>query len=102
MLAFLTKPGVFTAARNRLVFCWLLLGSFSAIFPQSNSKIAGVIKDAQTGEPLIGVNVVLEGTSLGAATDEDDGTLSSMSLPALIPCTASMSATRLLPSPMCG
>lgn len=71
MLAFLTKPGGLNAARSMMVLCWLILGSFAAILPQSNSKIAGVIKDAQTGEALIGVNVVLEGTSLGAATDED-------------------------------
>jgi len=34
-------------------------------------KIAGVIKDAATGEPLPAVNVVIEGTTLGAATDAD-------------------------------
>lgn len=32
-------------------------------------KIAGFITDAKTGEPLPGVNVVLKGTSMGAATD---------------------------------
>ncbi len=38
---------------------------------QTTGKIAGQVKDSQTGEPLIGANVVLEGTSLGAATDID-------------------------------
>ncbi|MBK8945180.1 MAG: TonB-dependent receptor [Ignavibacteriae bacterium] len=32
-------------------------------------KISGSIKDAQTGEPLIGANILIEGTNLGAATD---------------------------------
>jgi len=34
-------------------------------------KIAGVIKDAATGEPLPAVNVVIEGTTLGGATDNE-------------------------------
>lgn len=34
-------------------------------------KIAGKITDAQTGVSLIGVNVLVEGTSVGAATDEN-------------------------------
>jgi len=33
------------------------------------AKISGTIKDATTGEPLFGANVILVGTSLGAATD---------------------------------
>ncbi|EHO41178.1 TonB-dependent receptor [Caldithrix abyssi DSM 13497] len=32
-------------------------------------KIAGIITDATTGEPLPGVNVILKGTSMGAASD---------------------------------
>lgn len=34
-------------------------------------KISGVIKDVATDEPLPGVNVIIEGTTLGAATDVD-------------------------------
>jgi outer membrane receptor protein involved in Fe transport len=34
-------------------------------------KISGVVTDKKTGEPLIGVNLTLEGTYLGTATDED-------------------------------
>ena len=33
------------------------------------ASIKGVLKDASTKDPLIGVNVVVQGTSLGAATD---------------------------------
>lgn len=34
-------------------------------------KLAGKIKDADSGEPLIGANIILEGTSFGAATNID-------------------------------
>ena len=40
-------------------------------FAGTTGKIAGTIHDSQTGEPLVGVNVYLENTSLGAATDLD-------------------------------
>jgi len=35
----------------------------------TTGKIAGKITDKSTGEPLIGANVIVSGTSLGAATD---------------------------------
>lgn len=35
----------------------------------TTGKIAGYVKDAQSGAPLPGVNVVVEGTTMGAATD---------------------------------
>ena len=38
-------------------------------FAATTGKIAGVVKDAKTEEPLPGVNIVLNGTKLGAATD---------------------------------
>jgi len=38
---------------------------------QQTGKITGVVVDAETGETLIGVNVVIEGTTTGAATDID-------------------------------
>jgi outer membrane receptor protein involved in Fe transport len=34
-------------------------------------KVAGKVIDAETGEPLIGINVLIEGTGLGAATNVD-------------------------------
>ena len=34
-----------------------------------NSKITGVVKDASTGEPVVGANVVIEGTVMGASAD---------------------------------
>jgi len=41
------------------------------IFSGTTGKITGVVKDKGTGEPLIGANVVLKGTSMGAATNLD-------------------------------
>lgn len=37
----------------------------------TTGKISGVIKDAETGEPLPGVNIQIVGTTLGGATDVD-------------------------------
>ncbi|HEX3072111.1 MAG TPA: carboxypeptidase-like regulatory domain-containing protein, partial [Ignavibacteriales bacterium] len=41
------------------------------IYPGTTGKLSGKVTDAQTGEPLIGVNVLIEGTTLGAAADAD-------------------------------
>ncbi|MFQ6003475.1 MAG: TonB-dependent receptor domain-containing protein, partial [Candidatus Zixiibacteriota bacterium] len=35
----------------------------------TTGKISGTVKDAQNGEPLPGANVIIEGTTMGAATD---------------------------------
>lgn len=37
----------------------------------TTGKLSGKIKDALTGEPLIGANVIIEGTNLGTASDMD-------------------------------
>jgi hypothetical protein len=48
----------------------VLLFVFSSLNPaQTTGKISGKIKDANTGEPLIGTNILIEGTRLGAASD---------------------------------
>jgi len=41
------------------------------LFAGSTGKIAGKVIDTKTGEPLIGINVILEETVMGAATDLD-------------------------------
>jgi outer membrane receptor protein involved in Fe transport len=47
--------------------------SLSSIYAQSEAtgKIAGTLVDAETGNPLIGANVFLENTTMGAASDLD-------------------------------
>ncbi|RPI06636.1 MAG: TonB-dependent receptor [Ignavibacteriae bacterium] len=47
----------------------LILLTISTLFAQNAGKISGIITDAQTGEPLIGANILVLGTSLGASTD---------------------------------
>ncbi|MCF6270699.1 MAG: TonB-dependent receptor [Melioribacteraceae bacterium] len=52
-----------------LLFVFILLTTIS-ITAQSG-KITGTVTDVTTGEPLIGVNVIIDGTMFGAATDLD-------------------------------
>lgn len=52
--------------------------SFS--FAGTTGKIAGVITDSETGEPLVGVNIQVVGTTFGAATDVD-GTFVILNVP---------------------
>ncbi len=47
----------------------LVVFALSILSAQNSGKISGLIKDSETGEPLIGVNVVVIGTSLGNPTD---------------------------------
>jgi outer membrane receptor protein involved in Fe transport len=47
----------------------LLVLVLNIVAAQNTGKISGIILDAQTGDPLIGTNVVVLGTSLGASTD---------------------------------
>jgi outer membrane receptor protein involved in Fe transport len=48
----------------------LLLAGTLLLFGAEYGKIAGKVRDAETGEPLVGADVIVEGTELGAATDE--------------------------------
>lgn len=52
-----------------LLFIIFFQFTFSSLYAGTTGKIAGVVADVETGEGLIGANVYLEGTSLGAATD---------------------------------
>lgn len=49
--------------------CLLFLIMSTTSFAQTTGKIAGTISDSTTGEKLVGVTIVVEGTSLGASTD---------------------------------
>jgi hypothetical protein len=53
-----------------LFYLLLLLIIPGVIFAQSG-KLRGTVIDQKTKEPLIGANIVVEGTNLGAATDID-------------------------------
>lgn len=58
--------------RAVVVVSGLLLGVlFSASAVYGAGRISGTVTDASTGEPLPGASVVIQGTSIGAATDLD-------------------------------
>lgn len=56
--------------RLNLVFLVLTFCSFYA-FAGETGKLAGRVTDKQTGEALLGVNIILMGTTMGAAADEE-------------------------------
>jgi len=49
----------------------LILIMSQSAFSGITGKVSGFLKDSETGDPLPGVNVVLEGTTMGGATDLD-------------------------------
>ncbi len=51
-----------------ILFTFLIAFSFS-LAQTGVGRIAGKVIDKQTGEPLIGANIIVEGTNFGAATD---------------------------------
>ncbi|PJC60962.1 MAG: TonB-dependent receptor, partial [Ignavibacteria bacterium CG_4_9_14_0_2_um_filter_37_13] len=52
------------------IFAGLIFILFVTVgFAQNTGKIAGKVTDEKTAEVLIGVNILIEGTGLGAATD---------------------------------
>ncbi len=56
------------------IVCFVFLISLffgSLLFAGTTGKIAGIVKDKENGEPLIGANVFIEGTALGSTSDLD-------------------------------
>ena len=58
----------------QITICLCLLGMFFLLIPGkaragTTGKITGKVVDTATGEPLAGVNVIVDGTMIGAATD---------------------------------
>ena len=52
-----------------LTILFTVLTLSSVLFAGTTGKITGKVVDKDTGEPLFGVNVIVVGTNLGAATD---------------------------------
>jgi len=52
-----------------ILFCFMLIPEI--IFAGTTGKIMGTVNDDDTGEPLIGANILIQGTQLGAATNMD-------------------------------
>ena len=53
----------------------------SDIADAQSAKLAGTVRDADTKEPLFGVNIILTGTNFGASSDFD-GTFTIEDIPA--------------------
>ncbi len=53
----------------RLLLLMLLVSGLVQIFAGTTGKIVGKVTDAQSKEALPGVNIIIEGTMMGAATD---------------------------------
>lgn len=47
---------------------WILYLSVCPALAQNSGKIAGYVRDRQTGEPLPGANIIIQNTSLGAVS----------------------------------
>ena len=65
---------MFTTAINKKfvsVICFLFFVMGIPVQAGTTGKIAGSVIDAATKEPLIGANIIIEGTNLGAAADFD-------------------------------
>ncbi|MFC2083788.1 TonB-dependent receptor domain-containing protein [Bacteroidota bacterium] len=49
----------------------MILLFFGTIYSGTTGKISGRVTDIDNGEPLPGINIIIEGTTMGAATDVD-------------------------------
>ncbi|GAB4328115.1 MAG: TonB-dependent receptor [Calditrichia bacterium] len=59
--------------RSKIITLLLVAAVFLPVLLMAGTtgKIAGVVRDKNSGEGLIGVNIIVEGTSLGGTTDLD-------------------------------
>jgi len=57
--------------KRALIFVLLALFPLTVLMAGDTGKIIGKVVDSKTGEVLAGVNVILQGTSYGAATDSE-------------------------------
>ncbi len=67
-----------------------LIFASTLLFAGSSGKIAGTVKDKETGEPLPFANVFVDGTTMGAATDIDGNFVILNVSPGLYNITASV------------
>lgn len=67
--------------RNARILMFIMAAYFSATaIAGSGGKIAGHVTDLDTGQPLVGVIVMINGTTMGASTDVD-GSYSILNVP---------------------
>jgi hypothetical protein len=57
--------------QQKKMLCLLLMLLLPGIMFAQSGKIRGTVVDAKTKDPLIGANIVVQGTNMGASTDVD-------------------------------
>ena len=55
--------------KSRLATIFFLLIGMSTFLIAQEGSVSGRVTDSDTGDPLVGANVIVVGTNLGAATD---------------------------------
>ncbi|MEE9571513.1 MAG: carboxypeptidase-like regulatory domain-containing protein, partial [Candidatus Neomarinimicrobiota bacterium] len=58
-------------SRNIFIAILVIILITCGVFAGTTGKIAGIVKDQETGQPLPGANVMLENTTRGASTDNN-------------------------------
>lgn len=56
---------------KRLLVMAVAFLAFATVTLHAQTTVSGVITDAELGDPLIGANVIIQGTTVGASTDLD-------------------------------
>lgn len=57
--------------KSSCIYLTILFAITSSAFAGNTGKIAGQIRDKETREPIVGANILVKGTTLGAPTDFD-------------------------------
>ncbi|MEN8202526.1 MAG: SusC/RagA family TonB-linked outer membrane protein [Bacteroidota bacterium] len=64
------SKGNYTVKRT-LTFLWMVMLSLGLLAQEGSREVSGTVQDAETGEGLPGVNVIIKGTNQGTVTDLD-------------------------------
>ena len=57
--------------RNTLSLFTVIVLATASVFPGTTGKISGMVRDAESGEGLVGCNVIVDNTRFGASVDLD-------------------------------
>jgi len=63
------KDSVMKFPLKLILFLFILFQGY--FYPQQKGMVTGTVLDSQTGEAIVGANVLIENTNIGAATDLD-------------------------------
>ncbi|MDZ7262723.1 MAG: TonB-dependent receptor, partial [candidate division KSB1 bacterium] len=57
--------------KKAIITLLIIWGMMSGLHAGTTGKLAGIVTDKNNGEPLVGVNIVIKGTTMGAASGMD-------------------------------